>query len=152
MNNGIDALSSMQKFVLATSATVIVLAIFLHNPTSGYITMDNRPHTKWVEGRRSCTEEEKIEYRRQFETVRMLNQREHGLNTPTDETIDKEVEDCTKRNAATYYESKPISEWTSTKPIVPWFGLVFNLAQFVVLVAVIGYIFIFTFKEKDKGI
>ncbi len=142
MNNG-------QKIAMAAATCLAVLAIFMHNPMSGY-TVKSRPiGLNSVLSPNECSEAEKAEWRETFRTGKRLK-----LNNYTPEEIEEKVKEC--RSYGDPDELLPFDQWMSNHAHWGWLGgvknLLFTLGSIFVAAVCVAYIFHTPKLPADKAV
>jgi len=144
----IHSFNLLQKIIASAFISLVVISIFLHNPTSGYITEKTNPLYESGVHRVPCTQREKDAFRADWEQIR-----ENGILITNDEAdtqayIDSSVEACTQ--SVSYIITAPFSEWRSNEPIIFWFSFLSNLVQLLIVLGVISGVVFVLFKDQEN--
>jgi hypothetical protein len=121
-------MNQIQKSSLAAFICGIVVAIFLHNPLSGYTVEVEQKHTE----ERACTEAERRELRDNYIWAEK-NLKPSGY---TAEEIEEKVRQCTSPEFPAIY--LPFDLWHSNAPHVLWFGYILNVLFTAVCIAIMA--------------
>jgi len=146
----------IQKVAVSVFLAVVIGAVFLNNPLSGYVT-ETEPlnklqrHLKQV----PCTQEQKDAMRSRFEGARRNGVYDDTPKENTDKFIDLMVSQCSESVPYMIEASGqplPFSEWRSKKPTLIWFGFVSNIVQLIVAMGLLsGFVFwLFRTNDADK--
>ncbi len=145
----INSLNLIQKIIISISVSLTVIALFIHNPFSGYTTETNNPLYDSGVYKVPCTKREKDRYRADFETIQKMGVRITEKEEETQAYIDSSVAECTKR--VPYKITAPFSEWRTNEPIIYWFGYLANISQLIVVISLIFGAMFFIFKEQSNN-
>ena len=124
----LEVMNPVQRTSLAAFICLIVLAVFLHNPLSGY-TIELEQHPV---GPRPCNEAERRELRDNYIWAEK-NLKPSGY---TPEQIEQKARECTSLDYPTQY--LPFEFWHSNWPHIFWLGNVANLLFTLLCLAVMA--------------
>ena len=106
-----------QRIILATSALLAVIVLFLHNPTGGYLLEETRMGSRYLEkslpGCNSVRLEELIQAIQRLSNAEALEK-------------DKLAQLCFPSEAVEYQVTLPFSDWRSKAAVLPWLSSVAN--------------------------
>ena len=143
-------INKIQKVVLSVSLSLLIIAVFLHNPLSGYVESNKYDIAYHPESHDpDCTPQFKAQIRSNFEKTRKEYNQFENDSKGFEKYVDRMVEiRCNKREAYKVKASVPFQELATKKPIIPWFGKLINLIQLIVVIGLISSIPWFLYKEK----
>ncbi len=148
-NINIQNMTSIQKVVVSSTLSLIIISIFLHNPLSGYVE-SNKYEIAYRDA--PCTQKYKDQVRENYEEVRRKNKD----NMRTDEEQRKYVDRMLQivcRDRKKSYERKasvPFNKIRSINPVYSWFGYLSNIIQLIVVISLVSCI-IYFFSGKQQN-
>lgn len=129
----------VQRSSLAIGICLGIVAVFLHNPLSGYAIEVNHPATE-----RPCSDAEKRKLRDDYLLVETLPNR----SGYTREQIEEKVRLCTTWDSSTQY--LPFGQWQTNSPHFYWLGRLINLSFAILCLCLMGIVVFLVFREHSN--
>ena len=124
----------IQRFAIAFATCGFIIAVFLHNPISGWTYEETFDAGTW----RPCTEQETRKWIAPFKELQ-------AQTKMSDADIQERARACTAYAART--DLLPFASWTSNQPHVQWFGSVQNIAMASACLALMCIVVLAVFRK-----
>jgi len=162
------ALVKEQRLIIGLSASLMLIVFMAHNPFSGYFTSYTNNQII-IHTLHKCTDKDKVLYRVKLMKTRSLLLSSTMKNqSDSMDTIEQKVSNCHLKpkkwqwdkddkyiNQPEFTEPKvfylDFNEWSTNKPLIPWFGDVTHVLILAASIISICTLFVyFVFQPDDS--